>query len=886
MKSNRTFAAHPCGDYNFLIMRQFFVILLFSSSFFTTVFAQISDDFSDGNFTTMPVWEGDVANFVVNSSSELQLNAPEAGNSLLMVQTNIADSTIWNFKVRMAFAPSTSNLLRIWLQAAALSTTADGYYLEIGENGSADALRFYRIQGGVPQLLATGLAGAVGTDPVDVRIRVKRSAGGAWTADLAQGTGAFSNQFVVTDAVIPGGAGLWCGFYCLYSATRTDKFFFDDISVLPDLPDTQAPVMLSATPIDNQHIQVSFDEPLDEITAEQPARYSINGNITPQEVIWSAVTPSHVQLVLAQPLSNGQTYTVTTNQLKDLLGNVSGEQTTSFQLLVAEVAVPSDILINEIMADPSPSVGLPATAEWVELYNKSTKYIQLSTLRINDAGGLPKSLPNYLLAPQAIIVLCTSAAAIELASVPGTVLAVAEFPSLNNESETITLTNTQGTVIDQVAFTLNWHQDALKRDGGWSLERINPDLTCLGAANWQSCPLPPGGTPGLPNLSLSTAPDITAPVVENSTLVNAQTIQIRFTEGMDVDAAENVANYTLSPSVSILSSSASTDRTTVTLTLGAALQASVLYSLVFKSGLTDCSGNSVDITDTIVLGIPEAPQKGDIVVNEILFNPASGGSRFVEFYNQSARIFNWKDFFIVNYANGTDVEAIGQDRLFLPGEIVVFTPSPTDITTRFEQVAARNVIQQILPSLDDKKGNIALYWSANGQSVTVDSFDYVSTYHNPLLSTSDQEGVSLERIRPEGPTNSGWNWTSAANQGTPTRVNGQRGQGTPIAGDLITLSAARVSPDGDGYEDYLDIVYQLPASGYAATMTIYDAEGTVVKKVLRQELAGATGAIRWDGDTDSGSLARPGIHILYMEIFEATGQVQEVKIPFAVVTRF
>lgn len=867
-------------------MRHFFVILVLISTVLTSVCAQISDDFSDGNFTMMPTWQGDVANFIVNTSGELQLNAPEAGNSLLMVQADISDSTIWNFKVRMAFAPSASNLLRIWLQASTLSASADGYYLEIGENGSADALRFYRNQGGVPQLLATGLAGEVGTDPVDVRIRIKRSAAGNWIADLAKGTGSFTNQFAVTDAVLPGGTGLWCGFYCLYSATRTDKFFFDDISILPDLPDTQAPVMLSATAIDNQHIHVDFDEPLEEITAKQTARYTINGNITPQEVIWNMVTPAQVQLVLAQTLANGQTYTVTTNQLKDLLGNVSGTQSASFQLLIAEDAEPSDVLINEIMADPSPSVGLPASAEWVELYNKSTKYIQLSSLRVNDAGGLPKSLPNYLLAPQAIVVLCTSAAAIELASVQGPVLAVAEFPSLNNESETITLTNTQGTVIDQVAFTLNWHQDALKRDGGWSLERINPELTCLGAANWQSCPLPPGGTPGLPNLSLSTAPDITAPVVENSTLLNLQTIQIRFTEGMDLDAAENVANYALTPAVSILSASASTDRNTLTLTLGTSLQASILYSLVFKSGLTDCSGNSVDITDTIVIGIPEAPQKGDIVVNEILFNPASGGSRFVEFFNQSTRIFNWKDFFIVNYANGTDVEAIGQDRLFLPGEMVVFTPSPTDITTRFDQVDARNVIQQTLPSLDDKEGNIALYWSANGQSVTVDSFDYISTYHNPLLSTSDQEGVSLERIRPEGPTNSGWNWTSAANQGTPTRVNGQRGQATPIAGDLITLLSARISPDGDSYEDFLDIVYQLPTSGYAATMTIYDAEGTVVKKVLRQELAGASGAIRWDGDTDNGSLARPGIHILYMEIFNANGEVQEVKIPFAVVGRF
>ena len=68
-------------------------------------------------------------------------------------------------------------------------------------------------------------------------------------------------------------------------------------------------------------------------------------------------------------------------------------------------------------------------------------------------------------------------------------------------------------------------------------------------------------------------------------------------------------------------------------------------------------------------------------------------------------------------------------------------------------------------------------------------------------------------------------------------------------------------------------------------MTIYDSEGIPVRRLLRQELIGTEGALRWDGEMDDGARSRPGIYILFLEIFAPQGQIHRVKKTFAVVQR-
>ena len=107
--------------------------------------------------------------------------------------------------------------------------------------------------------------------------------------------------------------------------------------------------------------------------------------------------------------------------------------------------------------------------------------------------------------------------------------------------------------------------------------------------------------------------------------------------------------------------------------------------------------------------------------------------------------------------------------------------------------------------------------------------------------------------------------------------------GSGVAGEVLSVTKSLFSPDGDGYEDYLEIVYNTASTGYTASMTVFESDGNKTKSLIREELAGTSGILRWDGDTDNGEKARPGIYILYFELFLPSGEVTREKKTVALV---
>lgn len=856
----------------------------------TNALGQISDDFSDGDFTQNPAWQGDAAHFKINTAGRLQLNAPSGGTSTLAVPVSVPDSAVWECFFQLDFAPSNANRLRIYLMAdGANLSQSNGYYIGIGEDGTADALRLFRQTGGTSTLLASGTAGAAATNPSG-KLRVERSAAGAWTVSFAASTdGIFKPQLTATDATFQPGSGQFFGFFCQYTDTRKDKFQFDDVALREDLPDLTAPKIQKLTVADAQTIDLIFDERLEPATAEDTDNYLISNGIgRPTSAVFDQISGNAVRLKLAANLQPNVPYTLTIAGVADLAGNEIAGLTENFEYIVQAEPGEFDIQITEIMADPTPSAGLPE-AEWLEILNRSaTEKFDLSKLRLADDGGAAQPLPSAELAPNQRLVLCSPTSANLLTGLPG-LLPMPNFPSLNNDADVLTLTTADGKLLDRVAYSAAWH-DATKRDGGWSLEKINLMQPCLGSENWRSCAKQPGGTPGAANSveNLATT-DTLQPLALSAFPLSDRSIRLVFNKFLQT-AAANAGNFSLSPPRTVSAVDfQNSDRSQVILTLAEPLEMGIRYTVLLGTDVRDCGGTSAQIAQPLVVALPEKPDFQDVVVNEVLFNPAPNGARFVEFFNRSQRFFSLPDFFIGNFSGTGQVVKVGVERLFAPGEHLVFSENTGAVADQYWLEKPQDLLGNDLPSLADDAGNLTLIWAKNGQTVTVDSFDFSEALHNPLLPPAEREGVSLERIRPDGPTNSAANWTSAAPKpgklsGSPTARNSQFQAPTPPdADEFIQLISSRLSPDGDGREDFLEIGYTLPKPGFAATMTVFDGEGVAVKRLVRQELLGTAGTLRWDGDTDDGAVARPGIYALFFEIYGPDGAVRRLKRAVAVV---
>lgn len=67
-------------------------------------FGQVLDDFSDGNFTSSPAWEGSTAAFKVNTAKQLQtFLSANAQTVTLAVPSMLAVNAQWEFLCSSAY---------------------------------------------------------------------------------------------------------------------------------------------------------------------------------------------------------------------------------------------------------------------------------------------------------------------------------------------------------------------------------------------------------------------------------------------------------------------------------------------------------------------------------------------------------------------------------------------------------------------------------------------------------------------------------------------------------------------------------------------------------------------------------------------------------------
>jgi hypothetical protein len=188
-----------------------------------------------------------------------------------------------------------------------------------------------------------------------------------------------------------------------------------------------------------------------------------------------------------------------------------------------------------------------------------------------------------------------------------------------------------------------------------------------------------------------------------------------------------------------------------------------------------------------------------------------------------------------------------------------------------------------LPSFSDDAGTVIVQ-DALGREL--DRYAYSEKQHLALLDSRD--GVSLERIRAAGPSQP-VNFHSAASSvgyATPGRPNSQQQQ-DPTGTGVLTLEPEIFTPDDDGQQDFTTLSYQLDQAGYTGSVTIYDAQGRLVRRLVRNETLPTKGFWQWDGLNDRSQKATVGYYVLLVELFRASsGEKREYRKTVVVGARF
>lgn len=243
-------------------------------------FAQFSDDFSDGDFTSNPEWTGETSKFQVSAANELQLyDASESGSAYLATQSQAINNASWEFLVRFEFNPSSQNYAKVYLcsDQSDVSSGLNGYFVKIGN--TEDEISLYRQDGSESTEIIDGTDDRVMMDFVNVRILVTRDNQGLWElkSDTLGGTDYYTEGSITDDTHF---ISFYSGIACEFSATRWDKFFFDDFVVTGDpYQDEVPPELQSIVVIDNTHLRLHFSEPMDAATSLSSSNYQINNGI-------------------------------------------------------------------------------------------------------------------------------------------------------------------------------------------------------------------------------------------------------------------------------------------------------------------------------------------------------------------------------------------------------------------------------------------------------------------------------------------------------------------------------------------------------------------------------------------------------------------------------
>ena len=621
-------------------------------------------------------------------------------------------------------------------------------------------------------------------------------------------------------------------------------------------PDTPPRLVELRTP-DSRAVALKFNRSMHRQIV-RPGQITLTSSITVDSV--QALSATEFLVHLSGTMANATEYRLGMNPLTDVFGNPLHPPDHTFIYYHIEEAVYRDIVVNEILYRPQEGV----VPRFIELVNRSTKNIDLSGWTIGRSTATVRipDLPDLILLPGALAVFSAGPG---LPDIPPSVTQVTlNLPGFSRFGDSVYLKNRNDVLIDTLSYQPSWGGDS----DGRSLERADPDAASNDPVNWITHPS--GHSAGRVNMNFE--PDLSPPLVVKAVTRSPDTAEILFSEFLDTSFPPAISAGSRSAVIQDFDPYRS-NRLTITLPP----ETSDRETMIEIHEAVDIAGNSAGL---LQIPLAHTPLTGDLVINEIMYQPLQNRygsfpdqSQYIEFFNRSDKTVSLAGIHLHD-----EPDKHGQVRLIEPtgSETAWIRPGGygliyADTAAYFEETSLSRFfrlgfepawLQARRSTLSLTSAGRAVYLSGRN-GLVYDSVTYSPVWHNP--NVHDTRGISLERIHPAGPSDDARNWSSNVlpEGGTPGAPNSilQFPESDDPNRSLL-VSPNPFSPDGDGFDDHLFISYRLDSPDYLVTIHIYDRYGRRVRRLTDRERAGFEGHFIWDGLSDTGITGRIGIYII------------------------
>ncbi len=801
----------------------------------------VMDDFNDG-IESDPAWFGDTASFKTMGGSLWSDHQQTYDQFSIATSITPLDEFEISFVNHLYFNTSSVNYVEIGLFNDSLKY--NGLVIRLG--GQNDNVSFHHVLNNSYRNIYSGIEKTT----IDSRLFCRFTYNGGNVSGYIE-VGEDKEKVLFSDS------SLNTDFkptYMTFTVKQSTSGFFgkhelEYIYYGEPIRDTIAPKILNWTASSADQMTIQFTEPFvsDKLNV-QIALPSGWVGIPPR----TSVNPTSIKL--HTELRNGQEQKLIITGICDEEENCN-DTIVLFTPYYHESVVYGDLIISEIMAKPEPAVGLPAY-EYFEIHNRSLKIVDLGEIHVT-IGHKQFKLPHSYLLPDSFIAVMDKGSELSNPSDSAKYIFIDDYFSIDNLSELFILTDNEGNVIHEMDYSIDLISDNARSRGGWSVELCDPDRFCTIKGNWNASVSDIGGTPGRENSRQCMIIDNEAPVLRYVGLNEDNTLVLNFNEGiypgselilsadtpgfdykLDVFSFNNVSfevpDHFLEP-----------------------LKMTV-------SGQSDCYGNISYVQDTFLFAISQKPLFGDVIINEVLTDPQLS-AEFIELKNISEKAIDVLDLMIRTRTEGGEWSAGNRikerSHLLFPGQIICFTEEKDKVISHFtERANARNIFQtKDLPVLNNKEAFLGI---AGSSLSWIDTPYYSEQMHHVLIA--DTKDVSFERLPDRTAFSSA---STASGYGTPGSENSNsiKVKNAVTEGDFrIRLSNDPFTPNNDGIHDALGIEFSYDGP-FTYSMSIFDTEGSLVRKIADQAYAIGQAIHFWDGTGENGLPLHSGIFVVVVQ---------------------